>query len=143
MSASWIFTLVALVLTGVGGRAVVQQRAQAARTTAEIRRLRAIIAENARMAAALETLEVTTVSVEVTNSIVQQAHHAIANIPFGILEAIPATAPVTRVVHEIHDTIADGVYGTISGVSRALRGAPRRRRAPERPRYDADRHPSE
>lgn len=143
MSASWIFTLVALVLTGVGGRVVVQQRGQTARTTAEIRRLRAIIAENARQAAAIEALEATTTSVEITNSIVQTTHYAIASIPFGILESIPATAPVTKVVHEIHDTIADGVYGTISGVSRALRGAPRRRRPPERPRYDVDQRPGE
>ena len=58
--------------------------------------------------------------------VVQGVHYGIAAIPFAILEAIPPTRPVTRVVHVTHDLIAGSVYGAISLASRALGRALRR-----------------
>ena len=136
MSADWIITLAALVAALVGVPVVVAQRRRTRRTSAEVRRLRAIVAENDRVRAAfaaLETsVETTTATVELTTDIVQITHHAIAAIPFGILEAIPVTRPVTKVVHVIHDQIADGVYGAISGISRAIGQAGHRPPHPSR-----------
>ncbi len=138
MSVEWILTLIALGGTLGLARVVAVQRAHTEATTAEIRRLRAIAAENARVQRAIEAVAATTQSVQVTTNIVQTTHEAIASIPFGILEAIPVTRPVTKVVHEIHDQIAGGVYGAITGVSRAIGNAGRPKPRPERPRYDAD-----
>ncbi|AXQ31549.1 hypothetical protein D0B54_23940 [Solimonas sp. K1W22B-7] len=51
---------------------------------------------------------------------VRGIHHGIASIPFGILEAIPATRDTTRIVRAIHDQTADTVYGAIGLVNRML-----------------------
>ncbi len=48
---------------------------------------------------------------------------ATAARPFGILEAIPPTAPVARIVHVVHDGIASGVYGTIRATNRLVGAA--------------------
>lgn len=53
---------------------------------------------------------------------VRAIHHAIASIPFAILEAIPATRDTTRVVHGVHDFTANGVYAGIALANRALGG---------------------
>jgi hypothetical protein len=52
------------------------------------------------------------------NLTVQTAHQLIAAIPFGILEAIPATRDTTRIVRATHDAIAGLVYGAIGAASR-------------------------
>jgi hypothetical protein len=59
-------------------------------------------------------------AVEHGASAVQRVHLATAARPFGILEAIPPTAPVARIVHVVHDGIASGVYGTIRATSRLV-----------------------
>jgi hypothetical protein len=51
---------------------------------------------------------------------VRTVHKSIANIPFTILESIPATRDTTRVVRRIHDVISDGVYGGISAGNKVL-----------------------
>lgn len=51
---------------------------------------------------------------------VRAVHRGIAAIPFGILEAIPATRDVTRVVRASHDLISDAVYGSIDLVNRGV-----------------------
>ena len=51
---------------------------------------------------------------------VRAIHRGIAAIPFGILEAIPATRDATRVVRLSHDLIADAVYGGIAVVNRGV-----------------------
>ncbi len=57
---------------------------------------------------------------------VRAVHHGIASIPFGILEAIPATSLSTKAVRKTHDAIADGVYGAIRGANRLLGEAARK-----------------
>lgn len=51
---------------------------------------------------------------------VQAVHKGIAAIPFGILEAIPATRDTTRVVRVTHDAIAGTVYGAIGAVNKGI-----------------------
>ncbi|HSW13293.1 MAG TPA: hypothetical protein VLI06_10675 [Solimonas sp.] len=58
--------------------------------------------------------------VSIGTDTVRGIHHGIASIPFGILEAIPATRDTTRVVRAIHDQTADTVYGAINLVNRVL-----------------------
>jgi hypothetical protein len=51
---------------------------------------------------------------------VRAIHQGIAAIPFGILEAIPATRDTTRLVRATHDAIAGAVYGGIGAVNRGI-----------------------
>lgn len=68
-------------------------------------------------------------AVEAATTGVQDVHRAIADIPFGILGALPPTRDASDSVREVHNRTADGVYGAVSavnrvagGVFRALRG---------------------
>lgn len=51
---------------------------------------------------------------------VREIHKGIASIPFGILEAIPATRDTTRIVRALHDQTSDVVYGSIGLINRVL-----------------------
>lgn len=51
---------------------------------------------------------------------VRAIHHAVAAIPFGVLEAIPATRDTASVVRGIHDLTANGVYGGLAVANRLL-----------------------
>jgi hypothetical protein len=62
-----------------------------------------------------------------------EVHHAIAAIPFGILEAIPPTRAVTRVVRAVHDRTTDGVHAAIRAGGRAVSDAERARRGEPAP----------
>ena len=65
-----------------------------------------------------EAQQLTETAVDVGTQAVRQVHFGIAAIPFGLLEALPATRDTTRVVRQAHDVIANAVYGTIRGVNR-------------------------
>ena len=67
-----------------------------------------------------EWQEISEKSLDEGTATVRAIHHAIAAIPFTILEAIPATRDTTRLVHGIHDVAANGVYAGISLANRAL-----------------------
>jgi hypothetical protein len=54
---------------------------------------------------------------------IEKVHLATAERPFTILEAIPPTARVARIVHVAHDTIASGVYATVRATSRLVGAA--------------------
>ena len=129
----------AVIATALSGYVVFGLRREAVGRTAEIRRLRAIAAENTRVRRTIvaidRTVEGTALTVGVGTDIVATTHNLIASIPFGILEAIPVTRPVTKVVHTIHDQIAGGVYGMISGASRTLGNSTKRvpKKSPENP----------
>ena len=58
--------------------------------------------------------EIVETGVEGTTAVVKALHKGIADIPFTILEAIPVTRGVTKIVHGTHDSISDLVYGSIS-----------------------------
>ena len=44
-----------------------------------------------------------------------QMHQAIAEVPFGILGAIPPTSATSKLLRRIHDGIASAVYGALGG----------------------------
>ena len=132
-----LFAALALLL-GAGGAAVAAQRVQrqlddagglllrVENRVAELKRI-----EQGRLDAD-DVQKIAEVSVEGGTRTVQLVHHGIAAIPFGILEAIPPTRPVTKIVHVAHDLIANSVYGTISLANRGL-GRLWRRRKPSDP----------
>lgn len=64
-----------------------------------------------------DTAAAAATAVNAGNFTVQTAHQLIAAIPFGILEAIPATRDTTRIVRATHDAIAGLVYGAIGAAS--------------------------
>lgn len=51
---------------------------------------------------------------------VRAIHHAVAAIPFGVLEAIPATRDTASLVKGVHDLTAEGIYGGLSVANRLL-----------------------
>lgn len=67
-----------------------------------------------------EWQEVSVMAMDEGTLAVRDIHRAIANIPFGILEAIPVTRDTTRVVRSIHDLTADGVYAGVGIANRLL-----------------------
>lgn len=53
-------------------------------------------------------------SLDVSTRATRATHKAIADIPFSILERIPATRDTARQVRRIHDLTSEGVYAGIS-----------------------------
>jgi hypothetical protein len=108
-------------------------RAEAALLDVRRRELRhrAWASERARFLAARTSIADattnTTEAVQLGSTITKAGHQAIAGIPFGILGAIPGTREPSRRDRDLHDSIADTVYGTISAVSEGVGEASRRR----------------
>ncbi|MBJ8346345.1 hypothetical protein [Antrihabitans sp. YC2-6] len=104
-------------------------------------RLLVIARENARMAKAARdvtrAVNTTTAAVDIGTNIVRASHQAIAAIPFGVLDSIAATRGTSRVVREIHDGTAAGVYRAISQVNKALGNAARNSVKPRPPRVES------
>ena len=75
-----------------------------------------------RLASAPQAAELV---VDVGANTVQTVHQAIANVPFTVLEAIPVTRDVTKIVRFAHDAISGAVYA----VSRPLTRVQARPRA--------------
>jgi hypothetical protein len=118
-------SLLLAVLGLLGAVAAWQAVELAGRRRALARRLRRATvqqAETKRVARArrqlAETAAAAATAVNAGNFTVQTAHQLIAAIPFGILEAIPATRDTTRIVRATHDAIAGLVYGAIGAASR-------------------------
>ena len=93
-------------------QALVRRLRRAAAQQAEARRVLRTRRQLADTAAAAASV------VNTGNLTVQTAHQLIAAIPFGILEAIPATRDTSRIVRATHDAIAGLVYGAIGAASR-------------------------
>lgn len=51
---------------------------------------------------------------------IRSIHREIANIPFDILNGLPATRDTSRVVRGVHDLTADGVYASITSLNRLM-----------------------
>lgn len=89
-------------------------------------------------------------AIESGTAITRTLHHGISRIPFSILENIPPTAPVAKVVRQVHDAISNDIYSAINalnrGVGQQLRGsgekqaeADRKEDNPQQP-PEGDRH---
>jgi hypothetical protein len=135
-------SLLLLLLAGAGALGLAQLRAM--REQEELRRamqrLAAGMLELARVEAQLQKLrelqQAAELGVDVGTNAVRAVHMGIAAIPFGILEAIPATRHTSRVVRTVHDQISGVVYDSIAGGNRllgsALRLGLKRREADEK-----------
>ncbi|MEK6806023.1 MAG: hypothetical protein AABY95_05185 [Pseudomonadota bacterium] len=118
----------ALTASGVVAAYRMQGRVTASEQLIQRSRLRLVELQRVldrvqRLAAASAVAEGT---VEGSTRLVQGVHQGIAAIPFGLLEAIPATRDTAKAVRKTHDFIADGVYDAVSVtnkiVGRVLRG---------------------
>jgi len=69
---------------------------------------------------ALQTQQLTEQAVATGTALVREVHKGIADIPFGVLEAIPATRAPAKALRGLHDSISDGVYGAIAGLNKAV-----------------------
>lgn len=72
---------------------------------------------------AAETIRAAVTATDVVHvgvSGVKTAHQTIADIPFTILENIPATRAGSKAVRGVHDAIAGGIYGALSAVNKGV-----------------------
>lgn len=91
---------------------------------AQLQRAEALGQEQAARLAALETLrdsqQLAEHAVAAGTAVVKEVHKGIANIPFSVLEAIPATRAPAKALRGLHDSISDGVYGALTGLNKAV-----------------------
>lgn len=69
---------------------------------------------------AVQTQQLTEQAVATGTALVREVHKGIADIPFNVLEAIPATRTPAKALRGLHDSISNGVYGAIAGLNRAV-----------------------
>lgn len=90
----------------------------------DLRRAETAGQEQAARIAALETLressQLAEHAIATGTAVVKEVHKGIADIPFSVLEAIPATAKPAKVLRGLHDSISDGVYGALGNLNRAV-----------------------
>ncbi|HET7689357.1 MAG TPA: hypothetical protein VFK41_03195 [Nocardioidaceae bacterium] len=109
------------------------QRAEARLLEVRRRELRhrAWVDERHRLIAArrviAEATSTTAGAVQLGTELTQAGHQAVAGVPFGIFEALPATREGSRKVRGVHDDIASAVYGGISAATEGFARLSRRR----------------
>lgn len=79
-------------------------------------KIAAVDDEEARMAEELEEL------LGAGTSGVRDVHRAISDIPFDLLDTLPATRVASGRVRDVHDRTTDGVYDALSVVNKAAGG---------------------
>lgn len=94
------------------------------RLAEDLRRAEAAGREQASRLAALEALRDTSQLAEhaiaTGTAVVKEVHKGIADIPFSVFEAIPATAGPAKALRGLHDSISEGVYGALAGLNKAV-----------------------
>lgn len=122
---AWLEPLLALTLAALAAYAALRslRQEQTLRIAADaMRRSGALLIErqsaNRMQQQAKGVQQIAETVIDAGTSAVQAVHLGIAGIPFGILEAVPATRDATRVVRQTHDVIANAVYGSIKGANR-------------------------
>ena len=125
-----LLSLAALLALSLGIAAALLEQGNAVRAAAlraALHRLATTQADQLLMQSRLESLRQFQDAAEKTVDLgatgVRAVHQGIASIPFGILEAIPATRDSARIVRLAHDQISNAVYGGISGANRLIGSA--------------------
>jgi hypothetical protein len=125
-----LLSLLALAALALGIAAVALDHSNAVHLAAlrsALHRLATSQAEQLLAQSQLETLrqiqDAAEKTVHLGTSGVRAVHQGIASIPFGILDAIPATRDSARIVRLAHDQISNAVYGGISGANRLIGSA--------------------
>lgn len=67
-----------------------------------------------------ELQNLTESAVQSGTATIRSLHREIANIPFEILESLPATREGSRIVRGVHDLTADGVYDSITRINKRM-----------------------
>ena len=116
-----------LIAVALAGWALWQSRRASRQLKAledDLRRAEAQGHEQAQRLAALEALRDTSQLAEhaiaTGTAVVKEVHKGIADIPFSVLEAIPATREPAKLIRGLHDSISEGVYGAIAGLNKAV-----------------------
>ncbi len=147
----WLELVLAIALLTVMARTTQRSYAQeqAIRDAADsMRRSGSLLIERQTASRAQQQIagvqQIAETVIDAGTSAVRAVHFGIAEIPFGILEAVPATRDATRVVRQTHDVIANAVYGSIKGANR-IAGLLARNTltAGQRPRMNASELPTE
>ncbi len=122
--ASGLAAAVLVVATVFVARAALRADGAQRELESTIVRTSAARRERARFATTREaiagTAESAAEAVQFSAATVQVGHEVIASIPFGVLEAIPATRAGTKRVRSVHDETAGGVYRAINVISGAV-----------------------
>lgn len=91
---------------------------------AQLQRAEVLGQEQATRLATLETLrdsqQLTEHAIATGTAVVKEMHKGIADIPFSVFEAIPATRASAKVLRGLHDSISDGVYGALGQLNKAV-----------------------
>lgn len=122
--ASWLLAGCLVLGTVVVARLALSVAAGERELESSIVRTSAARRERARFVstrtAIAETAENAAEAVQLSALTVQVGHEAVAAIPFGVLEAIPATRAGTKRVRAVHDDASGGVYRAINVFSGAV-----------------------
>lgn len=107
--------------------ALLRSRRSAARVAAldaALRHAEAAGREQASRIAALEALrdtqQLTEHAIATGTAVVREVHKGIADIPFSVLEAIPAARTSAKALRGLHDAISEGVYGALGNLNKAV-----------------------
>jgi hypothetical protein len=66
-----------------------------------------------KIAARLEQQEIVEVAVDTGAASAEVVHKAVADVTFGVLDSIPVTEGVSKLVRGLHDGIAGSIYSTV------------------------------
>ena len=126
MSLEGLAALLA-VIAGLLIWALLGSRRSAARLAAldeALRHAEAAGREQASRMAALEALrdtqQLTEHAIATGTAVVREVHKGIADIPFSVLESIPAARTSAKALRGLHDAISDGVYGALGNLNKAV-----------------------
>lgn len=91
---------------------------------AQLQRAEVLGHEQAVRLATLETLrdsqQLAEHAIATGTAVVKEVHKGIADIPFSVFEAIPATRASAQVLRGLHDSISDGIYGALGQLNKAV-----------------------
>lgn len=119
LGAAALLTTAAAAWTLHVARRGAETGARLMRVAAQLNELQRLQVQIERLTAIQKTTEAV---VDGGTAVVRAVHKGIAEIPFSILESIPATRDTTKMVRGIHDLTSDVVYGSISVINKAVGG---------------------
>ncbi len=119
-----LLVLAALALTALAGLRVLALERAIPAAADNLRRSGVLLLEAQRQLRQQQVVggaqQLTEATIDTGAATVRAVHLGIAAIPFGILEAIPATRDASKVVRRTHDLISEAVYGSIRGVNKVV-----------------------
>jgi|GEM_PF-1497060 len=126
MSFEGLVALLALLLAALAWALLRAWRLsrQMKQLDAQLQRAEVLGQEQAARLATLETLrdsqQLAEHAIATGTAVVKEVHKGIADIPFSVFEAIPATRASAKALRGLHDSISDGVYGALGQLNKAV-----------------------